>query len=1152
MVVDFVKLNIMAKNASKSLIEAFQILPNHFKSAYDDIKSRILEELLLNKADIEKTYLTESFYRNIFESDVFPLLSDQAQNEVIQERNRCRSMVGSYGPVYLAFVTQNDICEVLTKRYLHELNSALTRDYIETRLSSKTITTNNRFLKEWKIDGNKESNDFHQRIHAIITITKKFHEKIKSIRQEHDGLEAKHLDQLKQSLHLDENEAYYRAFTAIAAYGKAIQNPVIENIGNLGASALELAYEAIVLAPNKQPTLTTEPGAISPYMVVAFANECLLEAVLHEHHAPTLQSLKQPLNSLQSLLSLPVNSEHVDLKNTIQSMHELTLSSTHPYFEKQEVTTGSNANLRDFTLILNALTHYLETELDAAKGSEMERSLVDLHTWLTTPSFIQLMDGQWPTPDTVGVQLDGVNRALLPNIDLLIKSIELYAKSRMHLGADKAKKSDPSYKRHHEIQDVIENAQSFMSQLKSNEIQIFETLVQQYRDTYQQMKDAVKPSALVMLNNDQIPGLEDVSQPLDYVNIYWPAEITSTIPGHNPLPFERLIHTMAAQQGLQIPRMIKNNLDMGIGRISGSYHGSAHPASRGYDDSPGHWLCRHWIISRGASYNITINYELNGHSITLFTASATLPQGRIHDTLIYEYGRDDYHPAQGRYYDQLVNQINVIPENVFLANAWASATLSAISTPASQPIPEPLRSVMNNAMMNVYESQAPINEASKAVWTKIVDHAMSDHTAFDASTANLTRIKESLRQYARFLQSPLIQAMESLWSGQDFLSSSIGYHNQQSHVGSIIVSENQGSNRTAEQLNYCSSILDAIKAHEALSEHNDAAQRIASLQVDEAIILDEKSIQCDLNDLLGQGSFGQVYKAKMNVGNVVQDVAIKLPYNGGKLGEDAKRELNVISALSKAEHPCEFLVRVMGVTQFKGRPGIVMEYLPNGTLDDSLHGDEPLDWNTRHLVSQEVIAGLFYLHLHQIVHGDLKTPNIMLTHDNHAKIMDYGLSQVSSTTQLRSTRPHPSRGTSQSSKSIATPHAGTNVYCAPEFFDNDELRPNRQTDVYALGVILWQIATGLVPFYKTDGSDKAINAFWNKVFLNDPNKPATDHFDMPVPSAEKGVAAKNLHTFLSPLVKSCRQFNPAHRPSAAQLVDHCADVKQIVKAWRPN
>jgi DNA-binding SARP family transcriptional activator/WD40 repeat protein len=197
----------------------------------------------------------------------------------------------------------------------------------------------------------------------------------------------------------------------------------------------------------------------------------------------------------------------------------------------------------------------------------------------------------------------------------------------------------------------------------------------------------------------------------------------------------------------------------------------------------------------------------------------------------------------------------------------------------------------------------------------------------------------------------------------------------------------------------------------------------------------------ELQEEIGRGGMGEVYRAVDTW--LERDVAIKV-LSSEALGEDARdRLLAEAQAAARLNHPN--VVSVYDVGEMDGQPFIVMELVEGLTL----HKHRPESQAEKLAIVLEICAALEHAHAQGIVHRDLKPENVMLAPDGMARLMDFGLA----------------------SRTVSAPGApegtaGTVYYLAPEVLQGAPSSP--QSDLYALGVLLYEILTGELPFTGED------------------------------------------------------------------------------------
>ncbi len=200
--------------------------------------------------------------------------------------------------------------------------------------------------------------------------------------------------------------------------------------------------------------------------------------------------------------------------------------------------------------------------------------------------------------------------------------------------------------------------------------------------------------------------------------------------------------------------------------------------------------------------------------------------------------------------------------------------------------------------------------------------------------------------------------------------------------------------------------------------------------------------QYDILDQLGQGGMATVYRARQrSIGRIVA-VKVMPPYfvHEPTFMQRFEREVRVIAEL---QHPRVLPVYDYG--QMEGLPYIVMAYMPGGTLADRIkQGPLPLDEIVR--LVRQIAEGLDHAHRKGVIHRDFKPSNVLLDEHGNAYLADFGIAKISeATVQL-----------------TGSGVVGTPAYMAPEMATGDVVTP--AVDIYALGVTLFQMLTGRLPF----------------------------------------------------------------------------------------
>jgi len=197
-----------------------------------------------------------------------------------------------------------------------------------------------------------------------------------------------------------------------------------------------------------------------------------------------------------------------------------------------------------------------------------------------------------------------------------------------------------------------------------------------------------------------------------------------------------------------------------------------------------------------------------------------------------------------------------------------------------------------------------------------------------------------------------------------------------------------------------------------------------------------------IDKILGRGGMGVVYLADDT--RLKRPLALKFLPPGLALDEDIRRRF-IIEAQAAAALSYPNICTIYEINEQTDQAFIAMEYIEGESLREkiakgSLPFDQVLD------IALQVCAGLDEAHKKGIVHRDIKSANIMLTADGQAKIMDFGLAKVA--------------GAAMVTKEGST--MGTVAYMSPEQAKGEAV--DARTDIWSLGVVLYELASGKMPF----------------------------------------------------------------------------------------
>ncbi|KAL1549833.1 non-specific serine/threonine protein kinase [Salvia divinorum] len=243
-------------------------------------------------------------------------------------------------------------------------------------------------------------------------------------------------------------------------------------------------------------------------------------------------------------------------------------------------------------------------------------------------------------------------------------------------------------------------------------------------------------------------------------------------------------------------------------------------------------------------------------------------------------------------------------------------------------------------------------------------------------------------------------------------------------------------------------------------------------------------------NVIGEGGFGIVYYGELADNT---RIAVKnLLNNRGQAEKEFKVE---VDAIGRVRH--KNLVRLLGYCVEGAYRMLVYEYVDNGNLEQWLHGDvgevSPLTWEIRMNIIIGTAKGLAYLHEGlepKVVHRDIKSSNILLDHQWHPKLSDFGLAKL--------LNPEISY--------VTTRVMGTFGYVAPEYACTGML--NEKSDVYSFGILIMEIITGRLPVDYSRPQGEVNLVEWLKMMVG--NRKSEEVADPKLPERPASKALKRL------------------------------------------
>ena len=275
----------------------------------------------------------------------------------------------------------------------------------------------------------------------------------------------------------------------------------------------------------------------------------------------------------------------------------------------------------------------------------------------------------------------------------------------------------------------------------------------------------------------------------------------------------------------------------------------------------------------------------------------------------------------------------------------------------------------------------------------------------------------------------------------------------------------------------------------------------------------------EIGQCIGSGTSAKVYIAKKKPKNEL--VALKILKSNFQDPMMKTQFVREVEAMAYIQHPAIIALKGYSVPQDDGNadetPTIATEYMENGTLLDVLikekNGGKIQGWTPtqKSIVIFGIASGMMCIHNCNAIHRDLKPANILLNSKFEPKIADFGLSKI------------------ENSESMQSIVGGTPLWMAPELFL--EKQYTNKVDVFAFGMILYQIITGRLPF------DGKLNPYQISNNILNGGRPEING---------------DVQDFYRQLIQDCWKQNPDERPTFDDIVFRLANTNTIISGTDLN
>jgi hypothetical protein len=283
--------------------------------------------------------------------------------------------------------------------------------------------------------------------------------------------------------------------------------------------------------------------------------------------------------------------------------------------------------------------------------------------------------------------------------------------------------------------------------------------------------------------------------------------------------------------------------------------------------------------------------------------------------------------------------------------------------------------------------------------------------------------------------------------------------------------------------------------------------------------------EIELGHKLGEGQFGEIYYGHWNG----KEVAMKQSKSHFIYTTISayKKEASLMASLNSS-----YIVTLIGVCHSPKSYSLVLEYISED-LTKVLLGSEMLPWSERRNIASDVAKGLAVLHNRKpmiIIHRDIKSHNILLTKDKHAKLADFGLA-IEVPVESSSSKYH-----MYSDSKIV----GALGWMAPECFNGQY---STKSDIYAFGMVLWEIVSRKRPYDDIENTEELFEAVRHGKREEIPDQ---------MSQLESGNPTAKTPQSIKDFIRCCWFHDPAKRPSADDAVKAFnEDIKKELEENNP-